>query len=122
MDKKVKTKDLTFGEALEAVKKGELIAREGWNGKNMFVFQRPKDSLSAEMIINVVKSLPQKVKDYYIGQFAHTPAEEKAGKGPAQLSVVFHAYLCMKSADGSIINGWTATTTDMLAIDWKILP
>lgn len=122
MDKKVKTKDLTFGEALEAVKKDELIAREGWNGKNMFVFQRPKDNLSAEMIIDKVKSLPQKVKDYYIGQFAHTPTERKAGIGPADTYVVFHAYLCMKSADGDIINGWLASQTDMLAIDWKILP
>lgn len=33
---------MKFGEALEEVKKGALIARAGWNGKGMFVFQRPK--------------------------------------------------------------------------------
>lgn len=32
---------MKFGEALEAVKEGKLIARSGWNGKGMFVFQRP---------------------------------------------------------------------------------
>lgn len=31
---------MKFGEALEAVKEGKLIARSGWNGKGMFVFQR----------------------------------------------------------------------------------
>ncbi|MDF2800228.1 MAG: hypothetical protein K0S61_131 [Anaerocolumna sp.] len=29
--------DLTFGLALEALKKGFKVARKGWNGKNMFV-------------------------------------------------------------------------------------
>lgn len=33
---------MKFGEALEAVKEGKLIARSGWNGKGMFVFQRRK--------------------------------------------------------------------------------
>lgn len=36
---------MKFGEALEEVKKGALIARAGWNGKGMFVFQRPEDWL-----------------------------------------------------------------------------
>ena len=33
---------MKFGEALEEVKKGALIARAGWNGKGMFVFQPRK--------------------------------------------------------------------------------
>ena len=33
------TKNMTFGEALEAIKKGELVCREGWNGKGMFILQ-----------------------------------------------------------------------------------
>lgn len=48
---------MRFGEALEAVKEGKLIARCGWNGKGMFVFLRPEDSLSTEMVVNKVKSL-----------------------------------------------------------------
>lgn len=39
---------MKFGEALEAVKEGKLIARSGWNGKGMFVFQRPEDWLSTD--------------------------------------------------------------------------
>ena len=54
---------VNFGTALEAVKQGKLIAREGWNGKGMFVFQRPSDELETGFIPKV-KSLPQSVKDW----------------------------------------------------------
>ena len=29
--------DLNFGQALEAIKNGKRVAREGWNGKNMWL-------------------------------------------------------------------------------------
>lgn len=32
---------MNFGEALEAVKRGNYIARRGWNGKGMYVFLTP---------------------------------------------------------------------------------
>ncbi|WP_262482542.1 DUF2829 domain-containing protein [Bacteroides neonati] len=34
--------------------------------------------------------------------------------------VKFTAYLCMKAADGTIVNGWLASQSDMLANDWMI--
>lgn len=107
--------NLTYGEALEAVKQDRLIARAGWNGKGMFVFMRPEDTLSADMIINKVKSLPQAFKDTL-------NSHVQAGTVPAdQVFVKFTAYLCMKAADGTIVNGWLASQTDMLAEDWMIL-
>lgn len=30
--------NMTFGLAIEALKKGEYVARKGWNGKNMYLF------------------------------------------------------------------------------------
>lgn len=45
--------NLNFGAAIEAVKQGKLIARKGWNGKGMFVFQRPSDELDVDFIPNV---------------------------------------------------------------------
>ena len=30
--------NMTFGLAIEALKKGEYVARKGWNGKGMFLF------------------------------------------------------------------------------------
>ena len=99
---------MNFGQAIEAVKAGSLVSRSGWNGKGMFIFQRPADSLSVDFIVEKVKSLPQSVKDYF-------------KKSEPKTDVVFTAYLCMKAADGSIVNGWLASQTDMLAEDWGLI-
>ncbi len=95
--------NLTYGEALVALKSGKLVSRSGWNGKGMFIFMRPE----AIVPVSVVKSLPDSVKDHY----AKIGLED----------VTFSAYLCMKAADDSIVNGWLASQTDMLASDWGIL-
>lgn len=113
--------NINFGQAIEAAKQGKRVARAGWNGKNMFVFQRPADELSAEMIVSKVKSLPYSVKNYYKSMFAWTQDEATDGNGPDKTLVKFTAYLCMKAADGSIVNGWLASQTDILAEDWTIL-
>ena len=58
-------KNLTFGEAIEALKKGKRVAREGWNGKGMFIFMRPADEIRVDIVANNIKSLPVSVKEYY---------------------------------------------------------
>jgi Protein of unknown function (DUF2829) len=100
---------LTFGEALELVKEGKLVQRQGWNGKSMFIFQRPED-----FIVEKVKSLPQSLKDFFKQRDEKINLPEEQGLG----KVKFTAYLCMYAADGSIVNGWLASQTDMLAKDW----
>jgi hypothetical protein len=97
--------NLSYGAALEVAKAGGRIARQGWNGKGMFVFQRPSDTLTAEFLPKV-KSLPESVKTFLSEQ---------------NRDVEFLAYLCMYSADGKIVNGWLASQTDMLSNDWTIL-
>lgn len=110
---------MTFGEALEAVKRGSCIARKGWNGKGMFVFMRPADELHVSFVAKQIKSLPQSVKDYYYQDCVDSNGN---ALDLAKDDVVkFTAYLCMKAADGSIVNGWLASQTDMLADDWVIL-
>lgn len=99
---------LTFGQAIEFIKLGQLVTRAGWNGRGMFIFQRPADTLEVDFIIEKVKSLPQSLKDYY--------NRDNHSNHP----VVFTSYLCMKAADGTIVNGWLASQTDMLADDWQI--
>ena len=101
---------MNFGQAIEALKNGQLVSREGWNGKGMFVFMRPEDTLPMEVLQNV-KSLPQNVKDWYSGQ----------GNSTHINGVKFTAYLCMKAADNTIVNGWLASQTDILAEDWGIV-
>lgn len=115
------TGNLNFGLAIQALKQGKLVARQGWNGKGMFIFMRPADTLTAGTLINMVKSIPQSVKKHFNSLFSYTADEEKAGLGPENIQVNFTAYLCMKAADGSIVNGWLASQTDILAEDWEIL-
>lgn len=112
---------LDFGQAIKALKEGKRVARQGWNGKGMFVFERPADELTVSMIVEKVKSLPESVKTFFKGQFSWTKSESESGKGPENVKVKFGAYLCMYAADGSIVNGWLASQTDILAEDWIIL-
>lgn len=110
---------MNFGQAIELVKQGKLVKRTGWNGKGMFIFQRPADELHVSFVAKDIKSLPQSVKDYY-----YQDCIDKDGN-PIKLEkddvVKFTAYLCLKAADGSIVNGWLASQTDMLAEDWTIV-
>lgn len=106
---------LDFGWAITALKAGKLVTRAGWNGKGMFLFIRPSDELTTGFIPKV-KSLPQSVKDY-IDQYV----DDKSNQGEQGLTPVkFTAYICMKAADGSIVNGWLASQTDMLSEDWQL--
>lgn len=111
--------NLNFGQAIEALKQGKRVAREGWNGKGMFIFMRPADELHIEMVVDKVKSLPQSVKDYYAQDITNSDGERIATYPDD--NVKFTAYICMKAADGTIVNGWLASQTDMLSEDWLIL-
>lgn len=104
---------MNFGQAIEALKEGKRVAREGWNGKGMFIFQRPSDNLDLETVVHRIKSIPQTVKDFFAQQ-------NEQGRDGSSL-IPFTSYLCMYAADGSIVNGWLASQTDMLAEDWVIL-
>lgn len=96
---------MTLGEALERVKTGCIAQRDGWNGKGMYIFMRPTDTISVNIIQNI-RSLPVIVKDHliYKGQ-----------------NVKFNSYLCMYNAKGEIVNGWLASQEDLLAEDWNVI-
>lgn len=102
---------LDFGWAICALKAGKLVTRKGWNGKGMFLFIRPADELPEQMVIDQVKSLPKSLKDYY---------KQSPISNQNEGSIRFTAYICMKAADGTIVNGWLASQTDMLAEDWQL--
>ena len=85
----------------------------------MFVFMRPADELNVEFVVDKVKSLPQSVKTFYLQDIIN----ERGERVPIEENdnVKFTAYLCMKAAYGTIVDGWLASQTDMLAEDWSIL-
>jgi hypothetical protein len=86
-------KNMTFGDAIEALKDGERVARKGWNGKDMYVFLAHEADF---------------VTDADISAFD-------------QLEVEVHDMLVMKTAQNTFQPGWLATQTDMLAEDWYIV-
>ena len=104
----------SFGQALKSLKSGFLVTRKGWNGKGMFIFMRPADQLPIQFVVKDIKSLPTGVKQYYAQDL------ECISEKPEEDTVEFTAYLCMKAADGTIVNGWLASQTDMLSDDWMI--
>lgn len=93
-----------YGQALTYLKQGLMLQRKGWNGKGMFVFMRPFDTLPKAVVENV-KSLPVEVKNFLSKQ---------------ERPIDFKAYLCMYNAKGEVVNGWLASQEDMLANDWQL--
>lgn len=100
-----------FGGALTAIKAGKLLAREGWNGKKMFVFERPQDDIPFHVLPDI-KSLPMRVKKWFDDAKLH----EGGWTG-----IRFRSYLCLKSADNEIVNGWVPSQSDLSAKDWVII-
>lgn len=93
--------NLTFGDALEALKQGKLVSRQGWNGKNMFLFLLPAGRIPKQAIHDpkLKEILENNGSDYF----------EALGS------------IRMKTADDKILTGWLASQTDMLVEDWQIV-
>lgn len=85
----------TFGWAIERIREGHKVAREGWNGKGMFIF------------FTEGRTIPNNKER----SFAHFEGDE----------VVLADHVDMKAADGKYISGWLASQTDMLAQDWVVV-
>ena len=95
MDKLMK-----FGDAIEALKAGARVARQGWNGKGMYLWLLPAGKASAEWC------RPGHLKEL---------AEANGGEIECLGSIR------MFTADKKVLTGWLASQTDMLAEDWMIV-
>ena len=89
------TYNMSFSDALYWVKRGELLARKGWNGKNMFIFLVP-------------------------GSVFQVNRAPLLGIYPEGTTINYHGHIDMKTADGMIVP-WLASQTDLLAEDWGIV-
>ena len=86
------TNKITFGLALEALKKGKRVARNGWNGKNQYI----------ELASNIsYTSLAGKVVNC-----------EHEAIGNKAIAFV---------GTSGVQMGWLASQADMLAEDWNIV-
>lgn len=91
---------MNFGEAIEALKKGSRVARQGWNGKGMYL------ALQAGSVIT---------REQARGGVAKCLAES------GQETITICPHIDMKAADGTCVVGWLASQTDMLSEDWVIV-
>ena len=96
--------NMTFGMAIEALKKGYKVTRRGWNGKGMFLWLKPATTVKAEYC-----------KDEMLKELVEANGGEMLALGT----------ICMYTHDSSgrkaILTGWLASQTDMLSDDWQIV-
>lgn len=89
-----------FGSAIKALKNGYKVAREGWNGKGMYLWLMPATTVPAEWC-----------KEPHLKQLAETNGGSYEALGTIR----------MKTADNKVLTGWLASQTDMLAEDWTVV-
>ncbi len=89
------TDGLSFGLAVEALKKGLKLSRTGWNGKGLFVFL----VAGSTFIVNRAPLL---------------------GIYPAGTEINYRPHIDIKGADGSI-STWVPSIGDVMADDWNIV-
>jgi hypothetical protein len=94
----MKNTEMNFGIALDLCKKGCKIAREGWNGKRMFVVYQ--------------KGYPQGIP-------CNKQTAEAWGLKEGDLFVC-NPYLQIKCEDGSH-SMWVPSINDVLADDWNLV-
>jgi Protein of unknown function (DUF2829) len=87
---------MNFGQAIEALKEGKKVSREGWNGKGMWLVYVP----------GTPNCLLNENSPYF-----------QAGLE----QVTINPHIDMFTATGEMQPGWLASQTDMLADDWGIV-
>ena len=86
---------LTFGLAIEALKKGHKVSRAGWNGKGMFLFLVP-------------------------GSVFQVNRPPLLGIYPEGTEINYRPHIDIKNVDGSI-STWVPSIGDVMAEDWAII-
>jgi hypothetical protein len=89
-----------FGKAIEALKEGKRVTREGWNGKGMFLY------LVRGTLVD---------KEFLRNEASFHPIEDNTGV------VHFLPHIDMFTAQKTVNVGWLASQSDMLSEDWLIL-
>lgn len=86
---------MTFGQAIEAMKAGQKVARSGWNGKGMFAYYVPANSYPVQT----------------------GAAKSHFGEGAM---VQYNAYMAIKNVNETV-STWVPSVNDVLSDDWSIV-
>ena len=96
--------EMSFGDAIEALRQGKLITRKGWNGKGMFIVKQIPAVIGID-IIPKMQSLPQSAKDVLL--------ERKQ-------SINYENQMLIVNSNGRA-DSWVPSSSDCFATDWQIL-
>ena len=105
---------LNFGEAIEALKDGKLVARKHWNAKRvvqalpMFLFKQIPAEIGLD-VIPKMQSVPQDGKDLMLKY---------------NTTLKYNNQIAVVNQDGRIdgtVDNWTPSISAILAEDWYIL-
>jgi hypothetical protein len=99
---------MCFGQALDVLKHGGVIARKCWNGKGMFIYLNKGSRDVSDDSHDKLKEGAENVEGIPFELF------EMGDKG----TVTRLPNINMKNAANRTVTGWLASQTDMLAEDW----
>ena len=97
---------MTFGKAIKAIKAGKAVARSGWNGKGMCIYlvNGAHDFTGSAGNITEISNIDSDLFD-------------RGQKG----IITRLPHINMRTANGTILTGWLASQSDILAMDWQIV-
>lgn len=96
------THDMTFGQALDALKAGQKASRRNWNGKGQYIYMTKGSNIPCCHL----KADTRKMLD---GLFDNDD------------TVAIMPHIDLKNAQNQLTIGWAPTQTDMLSNDWYIV-
>lgn len=89
---------MDFSDALNEIKRGHRVTRDGWNGKGMYLFLVPGSTFTVEASRPMGKASPELVGS----------------------QVNYRPHIDMKTADGEMVP-WVASQSDLLVSDWRVV-
>lgn len=96
---------MTFSVALEALKMGFIVRRQGWNGKGIYVFRQVPAFITSE-IIPKMQSLPESAKEFIL----------KHSK-----NIHYKSQCLIYNEMTGEANSWVPSISDVFADDWEVI-
>jgi len=90
-----------FGEAIKLLKQGKKVSREGWNGRDMYLFLLPEADVPVEWI-----------KDPHLKEIA------ELNGGVVHCLPSIRMFTVNSYGQRSVLTGWLASQSDILYEDW----
>lgn len=98
---------MNYGLAIESLKRGERVARAGWNGHGMYLV----------LVLPYTDAVHSGDTPCFCYRAFALPA---GANGSAEKTPQLSPYIAIKTADGKLVP-WTPSQSDQLADDWRIV-